>query len=282
MNIPQLPHASAFLPKGFKTSFFFFFWVQLSLSGRCDTEVAPRALYIEFREALSFLAIWKKVLGLVWDSITFSKELNFKTISCLSMSIHAFMRILMMPHWTTPWTEDLVVSSKGPGCLLQGPSPSFLGVPWPVPRIWLCQAHGRSIQRLLIPINNKLTFMELPGEWAEGWLDKFHKEICFSSSLSFCLFLPMYSNLEYGKKGYFQYFLSWQKRHLDGSMCVWEREGADSLSQLNPKHFLISHANSHYSWSYSRFIFCLQIPRMTNLVRTSSVVKPRPKNGQVR
>lgn len=54
------------------------------------------------------------------------------------------------------------------------------------------------------------------------------------------------------------------------------------MSQLNPKHFLISHANSHYSWSYSRFIFCLQIPRMTNLVRTLSVVKPRPKNGQVK
>lgn len=89
------------------------FWVCLSLSSRCDNEVAPRALYIEFREALPFLAIWKKVLGLVWDSITFSKELNFKAISCVLMSIHAFMRILTMSHWSTPWAEGLVVSSKG-------------------------------------------------------------------------------------------------------------------------------------------------------------------------
>lgn len=172
-----------------------------------------------------------------------------------------------------------------PGCLLQGPSPSFLGVPWPLPRIWLCQgakAGGRSIQWLLIPINSKLTFMELPGEWAEGWLDKFHKEIRFSSSLS-SFPCTLHENME--KRDIFSIsfpFFSWQKRHLDRSMCVWEREGVDSLSQLNPKHFLISHANSHYSWSYSRFIFCLQIPRMTNLVRTSSVVKPGPENGQVK
>lgn len=64
--------------------------------------------------------------------------------------------------------------------------------------------------------------MELPGEGAEGGLDKFHKEIYFSSSLSFCLFLPMYSNLEYGKKGYFQYFLSWQK-DIWMDPCVFER-----------------------------------------------------------
>lgn len=74
--------------------------------------MAPRALYIEFRGLLSFLAIWEKVLGLVWDWITFLKELNFKAISCVLMSFHVFVRILMMPPWTTPWAEDLVASSK--------------------------------------------------------------------------------------------------------------------------------------------------------------------------
>lgn len=214
MNIPQLPCASGFLPKGFKTSFF---WVHLSFSTCCDTKVAPRALYIEFREALPFLAIWKKVLGLVWNLITFSKELSFKAISCVLMSIHAFMRILTMPHWTTPWAEDLVVSSKGPGCLLQGPSPSFLGVPWPVPRIWLCQAYGRSIQILLIPINNKLHSWNCQGsELRVGWMN-FTRRFVF---LPRSLFVSSFPCTRLWKKGYFQYFLSWQKRHLDRSMCV--------------------------------------------------------------
>lgn len=53
------------------------------------------------------------------------------------------------------------------------------------------------------PNKSQIIFMELPGERAEGWLDKFHQEICFSSLLSFCLFFPMYSNVECGKRDIF-------------------------------------------------------------------------------
>lgn len=116
------------------------FFVHLSL--RCDTEVAPRALHIEFRGFCLFWPSGKRFRGWFGTQLPLAKS----------------------------WTENLCFyedpedatwdcpMGRRPGCLLQG-FPSFFGVPWLVPRIWLCQGakvHGRSIQRLLIPINNKL------------------------------------------------------------------------------------------------------------------------------
>lgn len=174
MYIPQLPCASAFLPKRVQNLIFFgsICPSALAVTPRCHPEHST----LNLGGSVFFGHLEKGFgVGLGLDYLQQRTELQSHLLCSWCPSV------LLWGSWL-----DNPMGWR-PGCLLQGPFPSFLGVPYPVPRIWLCQgakAHGRSIQRLIIPINHKLYSWNCQGsELRVGWINLTRRFVFLPCSL---------------------------------------------------------------------------------------------------